>query len=72
MRRYKNNTLLIMSKFRLELVWNREFNWSTWGHDNDLNTAKKSLISIRDSGDGARVKKVRIVDTETDKVLWDG
>lgn len=59
-------------KYRGELVWNREFNWVTWTENDDLKLVKKSLISIRDSGDGARVKKVRIVENETDKVLWNG
>lgn len=61
-----------MKKYRIELVWNGEFNWSYYGDHNDLEFAKKAAISIRDSGDGARVKKVRVIDNETDKVLWNG
>lgn len=60
-------------KYRKELVWNREFSWCIFGEDTDnLEDAKASLISIRDSGDGARVKKVRIVENETDKTVWNG
>lgn len=59
-------------KYILQLVWNREFNWTDYGEFDDLEDAKKRLISIRDSGDGARVKKVRIVDNDTDKVVWNG
>ena len=59
-------------KYRVELIWNREFNWSHWGSDYiSLEIAKQSAISIRDSGDGARVKKVRVLD-ENDKVVWNG
>ena len=58
--------------YRVELVWNREFNWVNWGKPHDsIESAKNSAISIRDSGDGARVKKVRVLD-ENDKVIWNG
>lgn len=60
------------NRYIIELVWNREFNWSFWQTKGDLETAKKEAISIRDSGDGARVKKVRITDSETDLVVWNG
>lgn len=59
-------------KYRVELVWNREFNWINWGKSHDtLESAKASAISIRDSGDGARVKRVRVLD-ENDEVIWNG
>lgn len=62
-----------MKKLRIELVWNREFNWCNYGGGYDeLEEAKKAAIDIRDSGDGARVKKVRVIDNETDEVLWNG
>lgn len=58
--------------FRIELVWNREFNWVPYGEPSDtLKSAKEAAISIRDSGDGARVKKVRVLDSN-DKVVWNG
>ena len=56
----------------VELVWNREFHWCSYGKSHDtLESAKRSAISIRDSGDGMRVKKVRVLD-ENDKVVWNG
>lgn len=58
--------------YRIEIVWNREFHWSYWATRDDLQSAKNSAISIRDSGDGARVKKARIINTETDKIVWEG
>ena len=59
-------------QFRIELVWNREFNWCVFDYANTLESAKAKAISIRDSGDGARVKKVRVLDNSTDKILWNG
>ena len=62
-----------IERYRVELVWNREFNWVTFGKLHiDLQSAKNAAISIRDSGDGARVKKVRVIDNKTDKVIWNG
>ena len=59
-------------KYIVELVWNREFHWVNWGRSHDtIEAAKKDAISIRDSGDGARVKKVRVLD-EDDNVMWNG
>lgn len=59
-----------MDKYTIELVWNREFHWSRWNTSNDLEQAKKSAKDILYSGDGARVKKVRVIDSETEEVLW--
>ena len=61
-----------MNKFIIELVWNRESHWCFYKDANDLKSAKKIAINIRDSGDGERVKKVRVINSETDKVLWTG
>lgn len=61
-----------MDQFRIELVWNREFNWCYYNSAPILESAKAKAISIRDSGDGARVKKVRVLDNNTDEVLWNG
>ena len=58
--------------YQIQLVWNREFNWSNFGKPyENLNIAKKAAINIRDSGDGDRVKKVQILD-ENDEVVWRG
>jgi len=59
-------------KYTIELVWNREFNWSYYKSSEDLDLAIIAAKSIRDSGDGDRVKKIRVVDSETDEVLWNG
>ncbi len=62
-----------MDNLQIQLVWNREFNWSNYGKlHTDLESAKQSAISIRDSGDGARVKKVRVINLNDSKVLWNG
>lgn len=58
--------------YTIEIVWNRENSWSYWATRDDLQSAKNSAISIRDSGDGARVKKARVINTETDKIVWEG
>jgi len=60
-------------QFQVMVIWNREFDYTYYGGvHTDLNTAKKSAISIRDLGDGARVKKVKVVDIDIDKVVWIG
>ncbi len=59
-------------KYIVELVWNREFNWSYYKSYDNLIAAIIGAESIRDSGDGARVKKVRVSNTDTDKVEWNG
>lgn len=62
-----------MNNLQIELVWNREFNWCPYGNlQSDLETAKKLAIDIRDSGDGARVKKVRVINIDSGKVEWNG
>lgn len=60
-------------ELQIELVWNREFNWCLYkGIQDNLDTAIEYAKDIRDSGDGARVKKIRVIDTDTDEVLWSG
>jgi hypothetical protein len=48
--------------YQVELVWNREFRFVRfgWAFD-DLDEAIKYARSIENSGDGARVKKTRVV-----------
>jgi len=54
----------------VELVWNREFDWCSYGGKHDtIESAIKSAESIQNSGDGERVKKTRIIDGEG-KVVW--
>jgi hypothetical protein len=60
-------------KYQVQLVWNREFDWCNYSNSvDDFDKAIKIAEDIRNSGDGAIVKKVRVVDAETEKVLWDG
>lgn len=56
--------------FTVEVVWNREFNWRPWM--SDCSTLEKAIAeaeAILNSGDGARVKKARVVDIDG-KVRW--
>lgn len=58
--------------YRIQLVWNREFDWCNYSHPREtLEEAKTAAIDIRDSGDGARVKKVRVLDQD-DNIVWQG
>lgn len=61
-----------MDKFNIELVWNREFHWSHYDSSTDLNTAIKMGNGILESGDGARVKKYRILNNEGEVVYPNG
>lgn len=56
--------------FLVELVWNREFHWCGYRSCPTLEEAVKAAESIRDSGDGARVKKVRVIDETTGEPVW--
>lgn len=56
--------------YQIQLVWNREFHWSNYSKPyEDLEKAKKTANELINSGDGARVKKVQILD-ENDKIVW--
>ena len=56
--------------YTVELVWNREFHFVRYGTGHgELKSAIKSAESIENSGDGARVKKTRILD-EDGKIVW--
>ena len=55
--------------YRVEIVWNREFNWVPFGDMfTEIELAKAFASDMKNSGDGARVKKARVVNTETDEV----
>lgn len=59
-----------MSKYQVELVWNREFDFIQYGRPHeDLDQAIACARAIQDGGDGERVKKTRIVD-EDGEVVW--
>jgi hypothetical protein len=56
--------------YQVELVWNREFDFVPHGRRWDtIQEAALYARAMEDSGDGARVKKTRIVD-EDGKVVW--
>lgn len=56
--------------FQVELVWNREFHFVPFGDPQpDLNAAIIKARHIENSGDGARVKKTRIVNAEG-QTVW--
>lgn len=56
-------------KYQCQVVWNREFDWKNFGSTEDeLQKAIDKGKDIMNSGDGARVKKARVVD-EFDKVI---
>lgn len=57
--------------YRIQIVWNREFAWCYYGRPfarlDDCLTVANDLL---DQGDGARVKKCRIVNNH-DVVVWE-
>lgn len=56
--------------YQVELVWNREFHFVSYGQPkNTLDEAKKYAIDLRNMGDGARVKKVRVLNMDTDEYI---
>lgn len=57
-------------QFQVELVWNREFHFVPYGNPHE--TLEQAIYSARDienSGDGARVKKSRVLDSNGE-VVW--
>ena len=58
--------------YQVELVWNREFHFVPFG---DPKYTKEQAIkfakAIRDSGDGARVKKCRVLNPNGE-IVWNG
>ena len=56
--------------FQVELVWNREFDFVPYGEPREkLNDAIMFARKMLNSGDGARVKKTRVV-SQDGKVVW--
>ena len=47
--------------YTVEIIWNREFTWSTYTTTESLQQALKIKEDALSSGDGARVKKARIL-----------
>lgn len=56
--------------YQVELVWNREFDWVPFGKPKKtLKEAGAYAEALKGMGDGARVKKTRVVD-ENGTVVW--
>lgn len=57
--------------YYVELVWNREFDFVSYGGPHTtIEEAIKFVQDIENSGDGARVKKSRIINDDTEIVVW--
>ena len=52
-------------KYQIEVMWNREFHFVSWGNPREnLKQARVMARNLELSGDGARVKAVRIIDED--------
>ena len=62
---------LLEPAYQVELVWNREFDFVPYGpiHAN-LYAAVQAAKEIENSGDGARVKKTRVINADTGRIVW--
>jgi hypothetical protein len=57
-------------RYQVELVWNREFDFVPFGAGHDsVESAARKAEEVQNMGDGASVKKTRVVD-EDGKVVW--
>jgi len=56
--------------YLVEIVWNREFDWTPVKELDTLPKAEQLANVYLNSGDGARVKKAKITNTETGKIEW--
>jgi hypothetical protein len=57
--------------FQIELVWNREFDFTPYGRaSHDLDEAIRDARALENMGDGEAVKKTRVVD-EDGNVVWE-
>jgi hypothetical protein len=57
-------------EFQVQLVWNREFHFVNYSQPHEtIELAIAAAKSIENSGDGARVKKTRVVDAD-EKIVW--
>lgn len=57
-------------RYKVQLIWNRSFNWSNYTLKGDLSEAKTLAQTLVDLGDGACVRKVRIIDILTDEIVY--
>jgi hypothetical protein len=52
--------------YQIQLVWNREFDWRNWGEvSDDKESLLKQAKELLYMGDGACVKKVRVINTDS-------
>ena len=59
--------------YQIELVWNREFNFVPYGKPREsLDETISYLRVLEDMGDGARIKKSRILNEDGEVVYADG
>jgi hypothetical protein len=59
-------------QYRVELVWNREFDFVPRGDPYDnIDAAIQYAKAVENMGDGERVKKTRVVD-DFGSVVWAG
>lgn len=60
----------VAAPFYVEVVWNREFHFVPFGASHsDLDVAIKAARAAENMGDGAEVKKARVVDSNG-AVVW--
>lgn len=57
--------------YQVEVVWNREFSWSPYGDYPIIDSAVHAAKIAENMGDGARVKKARVLNSNGD-VVWQG
>jgi hypothetical protein len=56
----------ITNRFQVEVMWNREFRYASYGAPfATLGQARAFGRGMLESGDGARVKNARVYDTES-------
>ncbi len=60
----------LVDSYQIQVVWNREFEFSKYSYPvQEFNKAKKIAEDLLNSGDGARVKKYRIINSESNVVF---
>ena len=57
--------------YQVEIVWNREFHYISYGTPfKKLEDAKNYAKYSKDMRDGARVKKAQIINVETGEIIF--
>ena len=56
--------------YQVEIVWNREYTFTPYGKEHEtIDEAKKFAHFLKNSGDGARVKKAQVIDLDTGEIV---